>query len=373
MTDRNLRVSALVGFGVTLALVVVTFSIGGLHIFERTYTLSAVFASADEVTSGDPVRVAGVDVGSVTSVARRPDGVGMKLRIRRNVGLSQATRASIRLRTLLGKKFVDLVDPGTGPVLKAGFTIPRARTTSATEVDTLLNAAKPVVQHVDVDSFNRMARSFDLALNGRAPELRTLLAGLDNLAGRLAERKDDIDRLIAATSVLSQAVDSRQGALTASIDNFAVVLDTLAARRAELSGLVSGVKGLSAQLTPLLKRNSTTIDTIVNDVLETATLLDSKRERLDLALDQLPDVVDALYRVTNQGSWVNVYIVGIGATPYLSNPVNLGDADGLEPGRDGGLPRLWLQPPAQLPSADAAGVTVDSGDHSPPRPSGYPS
>lgn len=372
MTDRNLRFWAVIGFGVTSLLLVVTFAVGGMHIFERTYAVRAEFASADDVTSGDPVRVAGVEVGTVSSVARASDGIVMTLRLRREVRLSAATRATIRLRTLLGKKFVELSDPGTQGRLAPGATIGRARTATATDVDTLLNAAKPAISRVDLDSLNGAVRAVDKSLSGRGRDLRGLLGDLDRLATQLADRKADLDRLLVATDRLSGAVDDREQALAGSLDNFTVVLDTLAARRSELTALVGGVKDVSAQLTPLLHRNQEKVDTIVGDVLTTVRVLDGQRDRLNLALDHLPKVTDAFVRTTSQGSWVNVYIVGIGATPYLSNPVDLGDGRGLEPGRDGGLPRLWLQPPASVPTTEAGGVTVDGGDHSPPKPQGYP-
>jgi phospholipid/cholesterol/gamma-HCH transport system substrate-binding protein len=374
MTDRNVRRSAVVGLVVVAVLAAVTFSIGGLRIFERTYEVAAVFDSASGVGGGDPVRVAGVDVGRVTAVERQlPAGtVRVVMSVDRAIALSEATRASIRLRTLLGKKYVDLADPGVGPRLADGGEIPLDRTIPATDVDTLLNSAQPVIERVDVDAVNAVVRSLDGALDGRGEELGQLLGDLQHLTTVLAERRADIDRLVVASDRLSAVVDTRRQSLASSVDGFATVLDTLARRRADLSGLVGAVRDLSQRLTPLLERNQTAIGDVVRGVESAADVLDGQRSRLDIALDQLPKVVERFFATTREGSWVNVYAVGLVATPYLANPVDTGASQGGEPGRDGGLPRLWVRPPAQLPSQEMLGSKVDTGDNSPTPPEGYP-
>ena len=374
MTDRNLRRSAAVGLVVLGVVAAVTFSIGGLRIFERTYEVAAVFDSASGLGGGDPVRVAGVDVGRVTGVERLlPAGtIRVTMSVDQAVELSRGTRASIRLRTLLGKKYVDLSDPGVGPALAQGGEIPLERTAPATDVDTLLNSAQPVIQKVDTDAINSVIRSLDGALDGRGAELGQLFGDLERLTGVLAERRADIDRLVVATDRLSAAVDTRRQSLASSVDGFATIFDTLARRRAELSGLVSSVRDLSQRLSPLIERNKGAIAAVVGGVESAADVLDGQRARLDLALDQLPKLVERFYATTREGSWVNVYIVGLMGAPYVANPVDTGSSQGLEPGRDGGLPRLWLRPPGQLPSQEVLGSELDTGDNSPAPPKGYP-
>src|SRR5438445_2343320 len=109
--------------------------VGGMKIFHRSYSVNAVFSDASDVAPGDPVRVAGIDVGKVSSIQRQPHAVRMSLQINKGVTLSQGITASIRLRTLLGKKFVDIADPGSGPTIASGALIPETRTKPATDVD----------------------------------------------------------------------------------------------------------------------------------------------------------------------------------------------------------------------------------------------
>lgn len=347
---EHLRRTGAIGLALTAFLTAFTFALGGLRIFDRSYPIEAVFASASGIEPGDPVRVAGVLVGSVAGVDRLvPDGtVLVRMDIDEGVEISDDATASIRLRTLLGKKFVDLADPGTGEPLVPGSRIAIDQTRVATDVDTLLNAADPVVEQTDIATVNEVLGSFDSILAGRGEELSMLLNDLDGLSGALAGRSEEIDRLIQAASRLGTALDSRRVQLAGTVDATAVVLDTLARRQADLTSLLAGVNDLSATLTPLLDRNQTDLDAALDDVVSTVAMLDGQRDRLDLALSQLPVIAERFYEVTREGSWVNVYIVGIVATPYLGQPIDLGSSESGEPGETGGIPRLDVDPTGLL-------------------------
>ena len=372
MTDRNVRRSAIIGLVITAVLVAATMSIGGLHIFERRYTLQADFASASGINGGDPVRVAGVEVGQVTGVERLPErrAVRVSMKVSKKTWLATGTRASIRLRTLLGSRYISLDTPSTGRKLAAGALIPASRTEVPVELDQTLDALNHVAQPFDVNALNQLVNAFAKGLDGHAPQLNTMLHDLATLSGAMASRTGDIDRLIAATQKLSTAVDDRRQALGAGIDNFAAILDTLSARRQQLVELVTGVKGLSERLTPLLAKNQGTLDTTLTDLITTVGVLDKQRQRLDLALGNFPEFARRLISITSDGSFINIYYVGTIPGPYLADPVDLGDAHSGDPGKDGGLPRIWVQPPATYPSADAGGVQVKGGNDTPPPPEG---
>ena len=142
MIDSHLRLKAAIGTGIVVIIGLVAFAIGGMRIFERTYELSVVVEDAAGLESGDPVRVAGVAVGSVTSIERVPEDGTLRVGFQVDSGteISQSSTASVRLRTLLGKKYLDIADPGTGQAMAEGGVIPVSQTSPSTDVDTLLNA-----------------------------------------------------------------------------------------------------------------------------------------------------------------------------------------------------------------------------------------
>ena len=364
MIDRHLGRKAAIGSSIILVLGVISFAIGGLRILERSYELSVIVDDASGIESGDPVRVAGVNVGEVRSVNRIPEDATVEITfgVDQEVEISDGSFASVRLRTLLGKKYLHLEDPGSGPVLTPGAVIPLAQTESSTDVDTLLNAAEPTVEQVEVDTINQLLGSVDRTLAGRGEELRSVFSDLGDLAGTLADREQELDRLIGSTADLSEVVGDRDEELTQVLHGLDVVLATLAQRGGSLTSLVDGVDGLSQTLTPLLAENRSEFTTLFADLDTVTDVLVRQYDRVDLALTQLPDLAERFYAVSAEGSWVNVYIVGVVATPIVANPVDLGSSASGEPGQTGGAPRLWVDPPQLLPSTTVGGIDIDTSD-----------
>ena len=364
MIDQHLPRKAAIGTAIVVILGVVSFAIGGMRILERTYEMSVIVDDASGIESGDPVRVAGVNIGEVRSVERVPEDatVAITFGVDDGVEISEGTVVSVRLRTLLGKKYLHLDDPGTGPVLTSGSLIPVEQTQPATDVDTLLNAAEPAVEQIDVDSVNGLLASADRTLAGRGDQLRSVFADLGDLATTLSEREDELTRLIDSTADLSAVVGERDAELTSVLEGLDVVLATLAQRGDSLTSLLDGVDGLSETLTPLLAENRDEFTTLLGDLDTVTDILVRQYDRLDLALTQLPDLAERFYSVTAEGSWVNVYIVGVVATPLVANPVDLGSSSG-EPGQTGGPPRLWVDPPQLLPSSTIGDIDIDTSDN----------
>ena len=374
MIDRHLGRKAAIGSSIIVALLAVSFAIGGLRILERSYEMSVIVDDASGLEAGDPVRVAGVNIGEVRSVERVPRDATVAIRfgVEDGVEISEGTFASVRLRTLLGKKYLHLEDPGTGPVLAAASVIPVEQTQPATDVDTLLNAAEPTVEQIDVDTINQLLASADRTLAGRGDQLRSVFADLGELAGTLADRETELASLIESTADLSTVVGDRDEELTTVLQGLDVVLATLAQRGDSLTSLLDGVDGLSQTLSPLLSENRAEFATLFGDLNTVTDILVRQYDRLDVALEQLPDLAERFYAVTAEGSWVNVYIVGVVATPFVMNPVDLGSSTIGEPGQTGGAPRLWVDPPQLLPSSSIGGIDIDTGDNRViPAPEGF--
>ena len=374
MIDSHLRLKAAIGTGIVVVLGLVSFAIGGMRIFERTYPLSVIVEDAAGLESGDPVRVAGVAVGSVTSIERIPEDGTLRVDFDIDSGteISRASTASVRLRTLLGKKYLDVSDPGTGTPLDEGGIIPLSQTVASTDVDTLLNAAEPTIEQTDVESINGVLSSIDRTLAGRGGQLRDVFVDLAALASTFADREVELVRLIQSTNQLAGVLDTRDTELRSVLDGMDLVLATLAQRGQNLTGIVDQVSTLSDTLSPLLAGNRGELGELLGQFNEVTDLLVRQQDRIDVALTQLPGLAERFYAVTSEGSWVNVYIVGVIASPFVANPIDLGSSESAEPGVTGGAPRVWVDPPQLLPSTNVGGIDIDTEDgRTVPAPEGF--
>ncbi len=132
--------------GVVLVVIVVIAVYFGFtkHIpFKHGFRLKAEFATAVNIHPKSPVRIAGVNVGQVSSIQR--DGntglVTMEIESR---GLPIHTDATVKIRPRLfleGNWFVEL-QPGSpsAQTVSSGYTIPIAQTADPVQLDQVLDA-----------------------------------------------------------------------------------------------------------------------------------------------------------------------------------------------------------------------------------------
>ena len=165
------RVSTLQAGIVAIVLIaaVVYFVFGGSVPFQkRPFVLKAVFTSNTEIHIPSPVRIAGVDVGEVTSVSSVRGGGNagvVTMDIDQNaLPIHSNATAAIRERIFLeGNVYVDL-SPGSpsAPILRSGATLPAANTSGPVQLNNVLSSltssARANLQTLVRDSGRRSTR-----------------------------------------------------------------------------------------------------------------------------------------------------------------------------------------------------------------------
>jgi len=111
--------------------------------FKHGFRLKAVFATAVNISPKSPVRVAGVNVGTVTSIQRDGNTGVVTMEITKGgLPIHRDATLKIRARILLeGNWFVDL-QPGTptSPTVSSGYTVPITQTSDPVQLDQILDA-----------------------------------------------------------------------------------------------------------------------------------------------------------------------------------------------------------------------------------------
>jgi virulence factor Mce-like protein len=187
------------------------------------YRVSAVFQEAGQLVPGADVRISGVTVGKVASVASRGVDSVVTMDIQPQFApLPAATRAMLRDKTLLGEGFVELsAARRVGRSLRDGGTIPAAHVQPTQSLGEVLAAFNKPTQ-----------QAFENFLTGSATALNGQGANLSNAVGSL---NPTLTELTAVVGVLNQEGPSLRGV----ISNGSTVLGTLAARTAALRSLIT--------------------------------------------------------------------------------------------------------------------------------------
>src|SRR5436190_22429079 len=122
-SDLKTGVMAVVALGLTALLII---AVGGASGFAwERYDLKTSFENVQGLKSGAIVRIAGVEVGKVTSVELSGAGVEVRLSIKKEnrTRVTTDSRASIGSMSLLGEPLIDISPAATGTPLKDEDTI----------------------------------------------------------------------------------------------------------------------------------------------------------------------------------------------------------------------------------------------------------
>ncbi len=254
--------------------------------FKHGFRLKAVFATAVNVKPKSPVRIAGVDIGKVTSVAR--DGnVGLVNMEIEPGGLPIHEDATLKIRPRLfleGNWFVEL-QPGSpsARTVSSGYTVPITQTSDPVQLDQVLDAlntetranlqnfligygdgltAKPTAaedaeQEPEVRGING-AQAINKAYQ-RGPS--SLRGGAIINQAITGTETHDLSKLVASIGKVTAALNVHEQQLSELIPNFNTFFAALASQASELNATVAelpssltnidrGLAGLDASFGP---------------------------------------------------------------------------------------------------------------------------
>jgi phospholipid/cholesterol/gamma-HCH transport system substrate-binding protein len=261
-----------VRFGIVFLIVVAVVVYFGFakHIpFKHGYRLNAVFSSSVNVRPKSPVRIAGVDVGKVTSTRLESNHAALVTMEIEGKGLPIHSDATLKLRPrifLEGNLAVEL-QPGSpsAPVLSSGATIPVAQTSDPVQLDQVLDAlnsdTRANLQTVLVEYGAALTAKPTAAENAeQAPEVRGLngaqalnkayLRGPEALRdgaivgqALAGTETHDLSKLFASIEKVSAELDVHEQALGELIDHFDTFLHSLAAQAPSLRTAISELPG----------------------------------------------------------------------------------------------------------------------------------
>lgn len=226
MSSKSHGTELRVGIFVVLALailVVLVFAIGQQEsLFAQKTRYFAVFDSVQGLRSGSPVRVGGVDVGTVSKVKLGPEGrIRVRFAVREDVRhlIRQDSVASVGSKGLLGDMLLD-IQAGTGPPLPPGS---RVKTQEAVGISQYMQQAGSLLQVAEDTARNLERATAPLSEEHFGEHVMTLTRNLTALSEKAVENEGVVRRLLEdeemgaafARSVSSMDATSRELARTA--------------------------------------------------------------------------------------------------------------------------------------------------------------
>jgi phospholipid/cholesterol/gamma-HCH transport system substrate-binding protein len=233
---------ALSCFGILLFLWV---TFGGPTPFKaKPYEIKVPFNEATQLAEQSDVRISGVNVGKVQSIALAPNGRQALATVDvddKYAPLPKSTRAILRTKTLLGETYIELT-PGTsdGPQLADGGTVPEANVAESVQLDEIFRTFDPETRA----AFQSWMQEAAVAINGQGQslsyafgELEPTLTDLDEAFRVLDTQRLAVSQLFRNGATTFRSLRGREGELASLIQSSNAVFQTTARRDRDIEAL----------------------------------------------------------------------------------------------------------------------------------------
>jgi ABC-type transporter Mla subunit MlaD len=328
---------------------------GGIASFfgGSTKTVHADFASIEDIVTNDPVRVDGVQVGSVGSSTADRGGRGATLTLNLNGNAPAVYRnasASIVWRTALGANDAVALNPGTRSAgLLGGATIPQSQDSNQVELDQITQAAfhggaqsglRTMLQQL-APAFNLNHATLNNDFNTLAQIAPAATVGIGAVRGEIQDT--DLKNLVKDAGQAAQALDVGTGGAEtrAFVQSAATTLNAMSINQPALQQVVARlaqsmphfqqtfteVQSTALRLDPLLSR----LIPIVPQVSPTLAVLHPTVTNLDTLLRNATPLLDKLRPAVH--SLASTASVGVPVINQL-NPSLLNLQNKVLPGLD---------------------------------------
>ena len=315
--EQNKTVIGAVGITVILLLVAMAFSADKLPVIGGGKVYQAAFSEAAGLQPNDEVRVAGVKVGKVTGVDLDGERVIVHFRVK-NAEFGKNSRADIRIKTVLGRKFLMLTPDGPGQ-LGTDDLIPLTRTSSPYDISEAFQGLASTVGEIDTAQLEKSFVTLADAFKDTPDEVRTSLTGLSRLSRTIASRDDQLTLLLERSRTVTAVLSQRDEDLTAFMADASLILQEVRKRREAIHQLLVTTVTLSEQLIALTRENRATLAPALERLHNVVEVLKANQANIDKALPRLASFTRIFANNLGNGRWFDTIVQNLtsptGITP----------------------------------------------------------
>ena len=194
---------------------------GGID-FRRGNTVSALFKDVHELKVGDPVKMAGVQIGHVSKVGLEHDKVKVSFKINPDAEVKTDSKATIKFAGLLGQNFVS-IDFGSpsAPIAASGAILESAEQPDLSQImqklDNVASGVENITKSFTGDKIDNLFGPITDFVKQNSAPLTATIGNLRTISDNIANGKGTVGKLINDDTLYMTAlttVSNLQGTAT---------------------------------------------------------------------------------------------------------------------------------------------------------------
>src|ERR1700722_61920 len=219
------------------------------------------FTDSGGLSTGDKVRIAGMDVGKIEGLEIDGDHVVMKFSIGTN-SIGTESRLAIRTDTILGKKVLEVEARGNQQ-LRPGASLPLGQSTTPYQIyDAFFDVTK-AAQGWNIDTVKESLHVLSQTVDQTYPHLSAALDGVAKFSDTIGKRDEEVTHLLAQANQVATILGDRSQQFDRLLVNAKTLIAAFNERGQAIDALLSNVSAFSQQVKGLINDNPN-----LNHVLE---------------------------------------------------------------------------------------------------------
>ena len=240
LEERSKILLGVIAIIVVAALVATLLGVKAANIGYRH--VRAQFLQAAALMEGNAVTVAGIQVGTVSGMKLVGDHVEAELRVRNDVALGDQSRATIKVLTILGSRYLSLEPAGSGSL--PDNTIDLAHTEVPYDLQQALTDATGTYEQMDFTNFGQSLGALGTQLKGLPPLIPQAMENLRRLADIVGTRRDQIGSLLKTTETVTNTLHSQQATVGSLVRQGNSLVGEFVERRAAFHAMLASLTDL---------------------------------------------------------------------------------------------------------------------------------
>jgi phospholipid/cholesterol/gamma-HCH transport system substrate-binding protein len=239
--------------------------LGGTETFRGGYHVSALFSAVQQLKVGDPVKMAGVEIGRVEDITldNSANAVRVTMKLYPNAVVKTDSAATIEFTGLMGQNFVaiDFGSPDSPKVVNGAVLVTKEQPDLNAIMAKLDNAATGIqnlTKSFTGDTLNNLLGPLTDLVKENKGHLGATITNLENITGQIASGQGTVGKLIYDQTLYDSAMDT--------VSNLQV---TVASARQVINSVTNGQGTLGKLVTdPALYDATTASMTNLDQILQ---------------------------------------------------------------------------------------------------------
>ncbi len=338
--------NGLVGIMIVILVIGVGQSFSSVPMLFAQPVYYGAFTDSGGLLTGDKVRIAGLDVGTVQSVAIDGDHVVMGFTLGTNQ-IGTDSRLAIRTDTILGKKVLE-VEPRGSEILRASGELPVGQSTTPYQIyDAFFDVTK-AAGGWDIQTVKRSLNVLSETIDQTYPNLSAALDGVARFSDTIGKRDEQFKKLLANANKVAEVLGNRSGQVNDLLVNSKTLLAAVNARGQAITNLLSNVQLVSAQFQGLINDNPN-LNHVLEQLRVVTDLLVKHKYDLQEVLITLSKFTASLAEALGSGPYFKVMVVnlltGQVLQPFIDAAFKKRGIDPEQFWRNAGLPAFQFPDP----------------------------